>query len=456
MRHRLVPSALALALGMLVFEEVIEAQTMTPPPRVTARAPEALQTRTVSSLKMDTALFGGFDQNLTELQRIPGVPIDKSNFTGQGTVGLRYSVGQGGRNFGLGGDGMLMSRSNVTGGQQAVYGFNADGSFATPMGSKTGLALSQTASRNPYYSQGVFGSLPPGTNYLPDASPVNGVFDGYLWRLSSTAGVTNTWSSRTTTGATLYHMRELHEGGRQQDTAYTINTGTANLLQQITQTVGLGFQYQIANRSGDQTGVTGLQYNDFTHTVTVRLSASKAISRSRTLSLDVSGGANQINSTNRHYWQPTYYGSVNVDIGRSWVASTTYYQTSYFLISPLSAPDSYLSQSLTVSTGGNVSRNIGLVFNVAASQGEVAAPNSVTGTSGDYTGFVTGAQISFGLPGGWSASTSANYYQSDLSGAAKQFALTTGAFQRASVWAGLSWNTMLHESPRAPRRGRGR
>ena len=61
----------------------------------------------------------------------------------------------------------------------------------------------------------------------------------------------------------------------------------------------------------------------------------------------------------------------------------------------------------------------------------------------------------FALPAGWSATTSATYYRSELRGAAKQFTLTTGDFQRASIWAGLSWSTMLHESPRGQRRAQG-
>jgi hypothetical protein len=452
MKYRFAFFALSAALWALPSEEVIEAQTMTPPPRVTARAPQP-QTRTTHALDMNSTFFGGYDRNLTNALQAPGVQFEKENYTGQGSAGLSYSMGKGARNLLLGGNGNVMTRTSVTRAQRAVYGFNANGSYTQPLSSKAGLFLSQNASRNPFYSQGLFGSLPPGVNYLPDSNPVNGIFDGYLWMMSSSAGMNTTWTSKTTTGLTYYYQRSLHEGGTRQDTRYAVHSGTLSLTQQITQSTGLRFGYQIASRSGDQ---TGLQYDDVTHGFTVGVSTSHAVSQSRTLSVSVNGGANQINTQSRHYWQPTYYGSVGIDIGRSWVATTTYYQTSYFLSSPLSAPDSYLSQSLTVSTGGNLSRNVGLVFNVGATRGEVAAQNSVTGTSGDYIGFVTGAQISFGLGGGWSATTSANYYQSELRGAAKQFLPTTGAYQRAALWAGLSWNALLYESPRGTRERRGR
>ena len=453
MTYRFAFFALAAALGALASEQVTEAQTMAPPPRVTVRAPQAPQTRTAHSLTMDTNFFGGYDRNLTNALQAPGVQFEKENYTGQGSAGLRYSMGKGARNLLVGGNANVMTRTSVTRGQRAVYGFNANGSYAQPLGSKAGLFLSQNASRNPFYSQGLFGSLPPGASYLPDSSPVNGIFDGYLWTLSSSAGVNNTWASKTTTNLTYYNQRNLHEGGTQQDTKFSVHSGTLNLNQQITQSTGLRFGYQIASRSGDQ---SGLQYDDITHGFTFGVSTSHSISQSRTLAVSVSGGANQINSQSRHYWQPTYYASVGVDIGRSWVASTSYFQTSYFLSSPLSAPDSYLSQSMTVSAGGNLARRVSLVLNVGASRGEVAAVNSVTGTSGEYTGYVSGAQVSFGIAAGWSASVSAHYYQSELLGAAKQFVPTTGAFQRASAWAGLTWNGILYESPRGTRERRGR
>ena len=460
MKYVVVAQVLVVLTIVLAASRVAEAQVLTPPPRVTPRPPQPPQARGVRSLQADTTLFGGYDRNLTNALQAPGVPFSLDNYRGQGAASLQYSIGsRGGQTLNVGGGADVMTRTttatttSASGNPGATYGFNGTAGFSTPMGSSTNIFLSSNASRNPYYSMGVFGSLPPGTSYLPDASPVNGIFDGYLWSLMSSAGISKNWARRTGSTLNYYYQQSLYKGGTQQNTEYAVHSVSATVNQQISQMIGLHVGYNIADRSGNQ---TGLQYDDRTQGFTVGVSATHPISQSRTLSIRVNGGANQINSSSGHYWQPTYSGTLGVDIGRTWVASATYFQTSYFLSSPLSAPDSYLSQSLMFSVGGNLSNNVNLVLTTGASQGEVAAVNSITGTSGDYSGLVSGGQLSFGLAAGWSARISLNYYKSELSGAAKQFVPTTGAFERASVWAGVTWSGRLYESPRSERPGRGR
>ena len=255
----------------------------------------------------------------------------------------RYPIGsRGGQTLNVGGGADVMTRTttatttSASGNPSATYGFNGAAGFSTPMGSSTNVFLSSNASRNPYYSMGVFGSLPPGTSYLPDASPVNGIFDGYLWSLMSSAGISTNWARRTGSTLNYYYQQSLYQGYASK---YRVRRSFSfSDREPADQSDGwIAYRYNIADRSGNQ---TGLQFDDQTQGFTVGVSATHPISRSRTLSIRVNGGANQINSSSGHYWQPTYSGTLGVDIGRTWVASATYFQTSYFLSSPLSAPDS--------------------------------------------------------------------------------------------------------------------
>jgi hypothetical protein len=193
--------------------------------------------------------------------------------------------------------------------------------------------------------------------------------------------------------------------------------------------------------SGDQ---ASLHYNNISQGFSLGFARTQPISRTRTLEMSGGGGADLIaNKGASRYWQPTYYASLATDIARSWSLSSDYRQTSWVLTSPLSAPDSYLNQTLSLSVGGNLQRDLDLTVFAAATLGEVAAPHSVTGTKEHYTGLNSGAQLSRGLWSGWSVVFAANYYKSELSGAAKQFLLTSGRIQRTSIRLGLSWNAPL-------------
>jgi hypothetical protein len=191
----------------------------------------------------------------------------------------------------------------------------------------------------------------------------------------------------------------------------------------------------------------GLEYRGVSQVFSFGFSRTQPLSPTRTLVMNGGGGASSVSRGGAQYWQPMYYAGLSTDIGRSWSLSSTYLQSSEILTSPLSAPDSYLNQTLSIIVGGNV-QSVGLALFTAATRGEVAASNSVTGTSGHYIGLNSGAHLSKGLPGGWSAMFGVNYYRSELTGAAKQFLISSGMFQRTSMRLGFGWDAGLLRSDR--------
>jgi hypothetical protein len=181
------------------------------------------------------------------------------------------------------------------------------------------------------------------------------------------------------------------------------------------------------------------------------VSLAQPISRTRSLEVAAGGGADRVLiSSSEHYWRPHYFARFGTDIARSWTASASFTQSQNLLHSPLSAPDSYLTRSASVNVGGSLIRGTGLVISAGATRGEVPSAQSITGTAGNFTGLTGGAQVSFGLLRSLSAAVSANYFKSQLQGAAN-FARSSGVYQRMSARVGLTWSLPIYDSARRRR-----
>jgi hypothetical protein len=89
-----------------------------------------------------------------------------------------------------------------------------------------------------------------------------------------------------------------------------------------------------------------------------------------------------------------------------------------------------------------------LVINGGATHGSVPANQSITTTDGDYTGLTAGSQLSFALARSLSAFISANYYRSELSGAANTLVPGTSTYQRNAIRGGFHWSLPLIDSSR--------
>jgi hypothetical protein len=441
-----------VALLLVLIAAAVEAQAVNPPQRVT-RPPRAQGT--TRSLQLDTSLFGGYDHNLGSSD-VPAIDAtsDPSTFRGWGSAGVKFSIAGVRRSLDVGAGATANTVRNRAGSASSgpVYGTNANAGFQTQLGGATTFALSNTATRTPYYSMGLFSALPQGS-YSPDANPVNGIIDGHLWFLNSSATVSRSMSRRLTTSVSYSYQRNLYEGGS-TDLDAEQHSAVVSMGQQISRTIQLQGSYHVASRGAAQGGV---QYDGLAHGFSLGFSKSQQLGPSRALRISVGGGAELIDAgSTRRYWQPTYNASLGTDIGRSWVVSANYTQTSTMLASPLSAPDSYLTQTAVISVGGSLLDNLDLTLNTGAARGEIAAINSVTGSTGRYTALNSSLQVRVQVLSGLSAVVSTNYYRSELNGAAKQFLLSSGDFERASTRVGFTWNVPLLGPAQSGRRPRGR
>ena len=154
-----------IALGVLGNAHAVSAQQIGLPPRL-SQPPVANPGQTVKQLRLWTTLFGGYDRNMIPPPVLagPDVAPTEDNYTGRGEVGLGFTIARGTRSLELGGSGSLTTRPVITASASPgpLYGVDVDASFRTPLGPIGDSFVRLGASRNPFYSMGVFGGLQPG------------------------------------------------------------------------------------------------------------------------------------------------------------------------------------------------------------------------------------------------------------------------------------------------------
>jgi len=459
-RRLLLASLFALTAVPATQAQVFEpSPRLVPPPTRTVRTVNPNRPTQTLGLRLD--LLGGYDRN--EVPPAPSQPTQQttvaqptvnfrpSSYRGSGTATLRYQRSTASRSLNLGGSGGANIYSsngyaNVSGAAPGpIYSSSANGSFTSSLGRKNTLALTQSVSRSPYMAFGLFNQQTAGTIvYDADGNPVNNLIDGYTIAVNSTASLGRSWARGASTTVTYGYQRRTDERSA-VDLYQNDHSGTLSYVQSLGRSIGFNLSYHVANRQAQQ---VGLERHDVVHGVTGGMQARIGISRSRALTLAGGGGADLIDVAGfaNRYWQPNFYGNLGVDIGRSWVVSAHYSQASSVVNSPISTPDSYLTQSGVLSTSGGIGRRVDVVVNAGFTSGNVDAVHSVAGASGDFTGVTGAAQVRTALTSRWSLLVGVNYYRSELSGAASQFLQTPSDFQRTSVRLGMSWSIPLYDT----------
>ena len=442
-------------LGVLAATGAVNAQVLTPPPRV-AQTQRTDPTPTTHTLLLNGSLLGGYDDNVSPADQLqaPDVVFRQSSYTGSGSANLRYSLANGSRALDVSGGGTANAYTNVGGDSGPLYGTDASVSFRTPIGARNSLSLSQSVNRSPYISMGLFNSVVPTgpVAYDPNGNPLNGLIDGNILSLASVVSVARTWARRTNSTLSYNFQNSMYRGGSVE---FSDKSHAASLAvsQQFWRSTAVQGSYNVVLRGARQIGVS---YDGLTHGLALGFTTTRPITRTRTLLIAAGGGADLVDVTGgSRFWQPSYYGRLGIDLGRSWNVSASYSQATSLLHTPLSAPDSYLTQTGVLSVGGNLGSRMDVVVNGGFTRGEVDAINSAVGAAGDYTAYTAATQLRARLTNWWSALVGVNYYESELSGAAQQFLQSSGHYERTSVRAGLSWTVPLYASVRIRRPQRG-
>jgi hypothetical protein len=436
--------SLLIASLVVLTARAVGAQVFTLPPRI-AQQP---RNETTQTLVFSSSFMGGYDQNQVPPNSPQGDDVNfrQSSYTGSADATLTFSRANERRSLNVSGHGNATRYGDVGGESGPVVGANVTANFQTRFGAKTSVLVSHTTSRTPFMSMGLFTNplSAPSIAYDADGNPLNGLINGYLLSTASSAGLTQSLTRRTSAGLRYTYHTSRHEGS---DVLENENHSAAlDVSQRITRNMDVRTSYRVAVRAAGQ---TGLQYDDLQHSFNVLFSLLQPLTRTRALNIAVGGGADMIDvdTTADRYWRPTYLARIGTDIARSWTASASYTQTQNLLLSPLSAPDSYSTHSAVVSAGGNLIGPTSLLLQGGLTRGEVPASRSITGTSGEFVAMTAGAQLLFPLVRSLSGVISANYFTSELSGAAG-LGSPTGTYRRNSVRAGLRWAMPLYDSSR--------
>jgi hypothetical protein len=392
-------------------------------------------------------LLGGYSRNQVSDETLtPGVDFRPSSGTVSGNVILNYSLGNTDRGLDVTGGGRANTYSGFSGGSRPIYGATARVGARTTLGRSSSLSASQSLSRDPYIALGVFGNntgLGSGLLYDPEGNPVNGVIDGNTTLMVSNVTATHGWSRRLSSTTSYAYTARDYDG--QSPFSYGDHSGRVSLGAQVGRRSSVDLGYSLSSRD------TSLAINDnnyLVHGLTGGFSVDRPLSPSRSLSFAVGGGGEYVDGDLRDYWSPTFYGSVAIDLGRSWNLSGTYNQASSVLRSPSVVPDSYLTRSGVISAGGYVNTITELVFIGAVTRGTVSSANSFSGTQGSFTGYTGNAQLRVALTSWWSTVVSLNQYWSELGGAALGGAQGSGTFETTTLRVGFSWTVPLY-TPRS-------
>jgi len=444
------------------------AQIAQPPPRTTrptlggGAPPNPNLTR--HEVVLDSSLLGGYDDNVgAQGFFTPANSVFRpSAYTAAGDLGVTYFVGNNVRNLNFQTRGYGNTYRNV--GRGPDYGGDFAASGTTELGRRTNLSMNGSYQVAPFYSLAMFGNLPPRTTG-PTSNLANALFSGRTYFSNVSAAIGHELSRRTR-ATVLYGYGTRHH----QDRLLLDNkTHNANLSvnRELGRTLGLRGAYNYSQQAINQTGANAVVES---HTLDAGFTMRRQLSRTRAMNLSGGGGAHYVDSSGlrviqQKYWKPNLYGTLSLDVGRTWVVTVDYRQSSNTLPAPVIGPQNFLSHSATVSTGGYIGSRVELVFSAGNSNGAVVTSGQViTGQAppaeiakGNYAGYTGDGQLRVLITDRVSAVAIVNHYQARLDGSAAQFLQTTPDLHRNSVRVGVAWNLPLYGTTvRQPRvRGRG-
>ena len=450
-RQFLARAATLVTIALLVSPVLTLAQTPARPIRGvfggTPPDPNGMR----QELRMTFSLTGGYDDNLTPQSGaggglVPGagalvLTARPSGYLGYANTNVNYFVGKATRSVGVSGGGYVNAYSNA--GIGPGYGGTLTVNAQTRLGSRTGLAGSQSSQRSPYYSMGLFGDLPDigGTN--PDTRLTNSRLEGTSWIHRTSASVSQELTRR-------WRASVSYGYGRQSQTT-TVDSRSHSGSARFDATVGRASSLRLGYaRAVNDLSQLGRDFGLTTDTIDGGFSHSRSLSRTRTLSLYAGGGLQYVDqrAVREPYWSPTSYAGGRIDIGRSWSASGDYRQSLNVLATPILSSNYQLSHTIVVGSGGSVGR-VQLAFDGGYSNGSASG-----GGSSRYNSYTASAQALVPITRWWSSSVSVHHYRSTLSnqGAQGSFQLDGNAVQVGFVWDVPLFGYFGGPTPRGGRR----
>jgi hypothetical protein len=432
---------------MLGLASTARAQVLDPPPRpfggLFGGAPPPDPNRTHQELTLQGSLFGGYDDNLIPPGGGDVVAQHPGGSTGFGDTAVRYWVGTDARSVEVGGRGYMNTYRSV--GVRPGYGGEQRLRVRTTLGRRTRLEAAENLSYAPYYSLGLF-SVPAGAtgSQTPQNSPTNALTESGTWTKGGSASLIRQWTRQTSMDVGYAYSAQTFVKGAGFDTR--TQNGSLGLDQSIGRAVTLRATY--LHSDSEFTEQDGSALHLLNQTADVGLRYQRRLSRTRRLSLSGGAGgmrvdtADQVTRKPLQYWEPSAYGSVRLDTGRSWSLAGDY-KRSISVLQGL-APDGFVTDTGTITVGGWVQRWLQTVF-TAGYQNGVAGQRISDGTP-SYDGYTGTVQLRFRLTRSWSSIVSLNTFQYHLNTEASESLGVSPRMHRDSVQVGFAWSLPLYGS----------
>jgi hypothetical protein len=413
--------------------------------------------RTSQELSLRTTVSTGFEDALAQDGAPGGVPGTPSadSFVGHGDALLRYWIGSSRRNAEIFGRGFVTAFPNLDV-DPVVGGEGVATATTSVFRERLTFGGRYSASYQPLLSLGGFGALSGdiGSVDLPDHDEAFGLREQGSWNYEGSGDASYRVTSRQTISSsmTLNQRRYTRDDGFDTRTtvgaaAYRWGFSRVFAFDAAYRDFSTAFTQQVLARDQrDQSMSLGLTY-------------TKRISRTRTLQIEGGGGPSYVTATQQgsadrfNYWAPAARAAASIDLWRSWGFSADY-RRSLTVLESVSL-DSYYAHAGTVRFGGYLTSRFDVNLTAGLARGR--ANGTVEGETGRYENYTGVLQARYALTRTLATVVTYNYYQYHLSGVTVDPLIPLSA-ERNMIRVGLSLWLPLYgrygAAPPAPTGGR--
>ncbi|MCC7124836.1 MAG: hypothetical protein IT178_08300 [Acidobacteria bacterium] len=411
------------------------AQGIDRPPRATGgifaqrRAPDPSRPTRELSAMFD--FFGGYDDNVTDGVPVGGEVLPQSTYVGRAEGELRYRRARGPRLFEIFGRSYF---NHATVNDNQFVGGEVAAQAAAPIGRRFDVTANGSLGYEPTFLFNAFGSLSGQMEGapVPDSSPTLGITDQRWLVTTGSVMLARDWNAR-------QRMEISYTGGLRRP-------ARGPGLESLTQAAALRHEWRFRRNSGVQLGYA---YTDTrqenedgpaapvkAHNFDIGLRLAKPVTAHRGTTFLAGGGAavlqvSPVDGPNFQTTLPTGYGSLRVDMARTW-SMTADVRRDVSVLQGIT-PEPFASTALTVRADGLIAERLQIGASAAYARGGAVDDGAATfETSG------TTAQVQFFVARYFSIFTTHRFYRhrlEDILGEVEAFPLR---FDRTSIQFGVT------------------
>lgn len=347
--------------------------------------------RTRQELTLTTNLLGGFEDVFSPGGEPAGelFRAQEGAYTGFAEARLRYWWGREGRLLDVSGRGYTNAYSV---GLNPNFGADLDVQADSTLGRRNHVGLRQTVNYLPVLALGGFGPIESevDSSVLPDANPLNGLVNQRALQLDTTLSLTHDWTARHSTGVGYSYSKHqyLDEVGFDTRTQGVF----ANYGWSIRRSMRLQATYNSTEiRIEDQDSDAGPATS---HAGNIGFSYDRALSRTRRIGFTAGAGMAHVRDFGafgggssdepQAHLTPGGYGSVRVDIGRTWALAANFNRA--LTVLDTVARQSFYANAAALQLGGLIGRRVDAAFSAAMANGRSVAGEGEGGRYGRFTG----------------------------------------------------------------------